>query len=111
MGFTACSQTSTADEPISETGMASYYHNRYHGKATASGELYDKNKMTAAHPNLPFGTVVNVVLLSNPTDTVMVTINDRCAGSKGRIVDLSRVAAEKLGLVRAGLGKVHLFTE
>ena len=90
-----------------EFGMASYYADLYHGKKTASGELYDKTKMTCAHKSLLFGSVVRVTRLDNGK-SVEVRVNDRGPFIKGRIVDLSRVAAEALGIVRIGESKVKL---
>jgi rare lipoprotein A len=90
-----------------ENGSASYYADKFHGRTTANGEKYDKNKMTAAHKKLPFGSVVRVVNL-NTNKSVTVRINDRGPFVKGRIIDLSRVAAEKLGLIQAGVLKVRV---
>lgn len=90
-----------------ENGSASYYADKFHGRTTANGEKYDKNKMTAAHKKLPFGSVVRVVNL-NTGKSVTVRINDRGPFVKGRIIDLSRVAAEKLGLIQAGVLKVRV---
>lgn len=85
-----------------ENGKASYYADKFHGRATASGQKYDKNKMTAAHKTLPFGTVVRVTNTATGK-SVDVTVNDRGPFAKGRIVDVSRAAAEKLGMVQAGV--------
>jgi len=89
-----------------ETGTASYYHNKFHGKKTYSGEVYDKNKMTGAHTTLPMGTMVKVTNLKNDS-TVILKINDRLP-SKKRIIDVSRAGAEQLNFVRDGLAKVQL---
>lgn len=88
-------------------GLASYYHNKFHGKKTASGEVYDKNKLTAAHRTLPFGTMIKVTRLDNK-QSVIVRINDRGPFKKGRIVDLSRKAAKKIDLIKAGIAKVEI---
>lgn len=85
-----------------EKGKASYYADKFHGRATASGQKYDKNKMTAAHKTLPFGTVVRVTNTATGK-SVDVTVNDRGPFAKGRIVDVSRAAAEKLGMIQAGV--------
>lgn len=85
-----------------EKGKASYYADKFHGRATASGQKYDKNKMTAAHKTLPFGTVVRVTNTATGK-SVDVTVNDRGPFVKGRIVDVSRAAAEKLGMIQAGV--------
>lgn len=91
-----------------EYGDASYYADKYHLRSkTASGELYDKYKFTAAHRTLPFGTYLKVQNLDNGK-TVTVRVNDRGPFKKGRIVDLSRAAAEQVGMVRAGLAKVKI---
>lgn len=85
-----------------EKGKASYYADKFHGRATASGQKYDKRKMTAAHKTLPFGTVVRVTNTATGK-SVDVTVNDRGPFAKGRIVDVSRAAAEKLGMIQAGV--------
>ena len=88
-----------------ETGVASYYAPKFEGRKTASGERYDADEMTAAHPTLPFGTRVRVTNLENEK-SVEVRINDRGPFRKGRVIDLSHKAAEKLGIVRRGLARV-----
>jgi rare lipoprotein A len=88
-----------------EEGRASYYGRGFAGRKTASGERYDPNGMTAAHPSLPFGTRIRVTRPGGPSVTVRV--NDRC-GCPGRIVDLSEGAARKLGMIRAGVVTVRL---
>jgi rare lipoprotein A len=90
-----------------ETGMASFYANKHIGKKTASGERYQHNKLTAAHKNLPFGTLVKVTNLSNGK-SVEVRINDRGPYSKGRIIDLSRSAAKKIDMIQDGVTRVKL---
>lgn len=90
-----------------ETGLASYYADKYQGNKTASGELYDRTKMTAAHKTLPFGTRVLVTRLDNNLSTE-VTINDRGPRPKNRVIDLSGLAAEQLDMVGAGLVKVRV---
>lgn len=92
---------------IYETGVASYYGNKLHGRGTASGERYDKNAFTAAHKTLPFGTIVRVTAEWNQK-TVDVRINDRGPYSRGRVIDLSTAAASELGMLRRGLGNVTL---
>lgn len=84
-------------------GKATYYADKYHGRTTASGEKYDKHKLTAAHRTLAFGTKVKVTNLSN-SKSVVVTINDRGPfGKAERIIDLSRAAAEKIDMIQAGV--------
>ncbi len=90
-----------------EMGIASYYANCLNGRATACGELYNTTKLTAAHKTLPFGTIVEVTMLSTGRQ-VIVKINDRGPYSKRRIIDLSYKAAKEIGLVRAGIAKVKL---
>ena len=85
------------------TGVASWYGPNFHGKRTANGERYDMNALTAAHPSLPFGTVVRVRSLVNGR-TVDVRINDRGPHIRRRIIDLSRGAANALGLIDARTG-------
>jgi len=90
-----------------KTGGVSYYSDFLHGRATASGQLYDKNKLTAAHKKLAFGTKVRVTDLHN-NKSVVVTIIDRGPFVKGRIIDLSLAAAKKIDLVRKGVSKIKL---
>lgn len=84
-----------------ETGLASWYGDPYHGRPTASGETYNMNAFTAAHRTLPFSTWVRVTSLENHLFTT-VKINDRGPFIEGRIIDLSRAAAEAIGMVGAG---------
>lgn len=90
-----------------EVGLASYYHDKYHGRQTASGEIFDTHRLTAAHRTLPFGTIVRV---TDPTSnrTVTVRINDRGPFVPGRVIDLSRAAARVLQMEPAGLTKVKV---
>lgn len=90
-----------------QTGTASYYGARHHGKRTASGEPFDQHGLTAAHRQLPFGTRVLVTNLSN-NKSVVVRINDRGPHTRGRLIDLSRQAAELLGMLRSGTAKVRV---
>ena len=97
-----------ADGPAdAETGSASFYQDSLHGNLTANGETYDRNAMTAAHPTLPFGTRIRVTKLRTG-DAVEVRINDRGPFVEGRIVDLSRKAAQELGIVEQGIARVAL---
>lgn len=89
-------------------GEAVYYSDRLHGRKTASGARYNKDAMTAAHRTLPFGTVVRVTNLTNRR-SVQVTINDRGPFSHhSRIIDLSRKAAERIDMIRAGVVPVRI---
>lgn len=90
-----------------QTGKASYYADRFEGQLTASGEKYKHNKLTAAHKTLPFGTVVKVTNLSNEL-TVEVRINDRGPFVEGRVIDLSKSAAEALNMLTQGIADVKL---
>ncbi|WP_061012793.1 septal ring lytic transglycosylase RlpA family protein [Photobacterium leiognathi] len=92
-----------------EIGKASYYADKYQGRKTASGQRYDKNKQTAAHRTLLFGTRVKVTNLAN-NKSVVVTINDRGPYSKGRIIDLSRSAFSAIGNISSGILKVKVET-
>lgn len=89
------------------TGLASYYGRKFHGRRTANGERFDMNAMTAAHRTLPFGTKVRVTNPSNGR-SVVVRINDRGPFVRGRTIDLSRVAAEELGMIARGHARVEL---
>lgn len=94
-----------------QEGMATYYAARLAGHRTANGERYDPAALTAAHPSLPFGTRVRVTRLGassgSSSPSVVVRINDRCAGVK-KIIDLSEAAARRLGMLRAGKVRVRL---
>ncbi len=90
-----------------QTGKASFYADKFEGSPTASGEKYKHAKLTAAHKSLPFGTKVRVTNLAN-NETVEVVINDRGPYVDGRIIDLSKSAAEKLGFVNLGLAEVRV---
>ena len=89
----------------SEVGIASWYGHPYHGRRTSNGEVYDMNKMTAAHLRLPFNTWVRVRNLRNRR-TVDVRITDRGPFIKGRIIDLSRAAAKQIRMIGPGTAKV-----
>ncbi len=91
---------------LTEHGKATYYSDALAGRKTASGERYDPAALTAAHRRLPFGTVVEVTRRDGRR--VTVRINDRGPFAKGRIIDLSRRAAEEIGLVRDGVTEVSL---
>lgn len=90
-----------------QTGKASFYADKFEGSPTASGEKYKHSKLTAAHKTLPFGTKVRVTNLAN-NETVDVVINDRGPYVDGRVIDLSKSAAEKLGFVNQGLAEVKI---
>jgi|GEM_PF-1327146 len=88
-------------------GIASYYAKRFTGRKTTSGQRYQPEKLTAAHPNLPLGTKVRVRNLDNDKE-VTVVINDRCRKKSFPFIDLSRAAAKKLGFFGAGKAKVAI---
>src|SRR5579862_3532080 len=90
-----------------ETGVASWYGIPYNGRRAASGEIFDMEQLTAAHRTLPFETWVEVTNLVNGK-RVEVRINDRGPFVDGRIIDLSRAAAEKIEMVRSGVVRVRL---
>ncbi|MEE4201792.1 septal ring lytic transglycosylase RlpA family protein [Erythrobacter sp.] len=88
-------------------GTASYYGRRFHGRRTANGERFDMRALTAAHKTLPFGSLVRV---TNPRNgrSVTVRINDRGPFTRGREIDLSRAAAEEIGMIARGHGRVEM---
>ena len=90
-----------------ESGLASWYGDPYHGRQTANGEVFDMNLPTAAHRSLPFGTWVEVANLSNAT-RVSVRITDRGPFVHGRIIDLSRAAAKQIDMIGPGTARVRL---
>ena len=90
-----------------KTGVASYYGAKHQGKRTASGERFNKNSLTAAHRQLPFGTRVKVTNLNNDRSCV-VRINDRGPHTRGRLIDLSHEAAERLGMLKSGTARVRV---
>ena len=91
-----------------QTGMASWYGGKFHGRQTASGEKFNKNDLTAAHRTLAFGT--NVVVHSKSTNrSVTVRINDRGPFAKNRIIDLSEAAAGQLGIIQMGEANVEIY--
>lgn len=117
-GFFLVAGDSFADLPRSQTGqdhgksfqqvgVASWYGPGFHGRRTASGERFDQNDLTAAHRHLPLGAEVRVTNLENGR-SITVQINDRGPYVKGRVIDLSKAAARKLGMVQDGVAKVRI---
>ena len=104
MPLVAAAKYSTGD---TLTGVASYYAKRFHGAKTASGQRYNQAAFTAAHKRLPFGTRVRVTQRKTGK-SVVVTINDRGPYVKGRVIDLSRRAAQDLGMLKRGSAKVEI---
>ncbi len=90
-----------------EYGMASYYSDEFHGKKTASGEIYNKYEYTCAHRTLPFGTKIKVTNLENKK-CVIVRVNDRGPQKRERIVDLSYIAAKDIEMIHKGVVKVRI---
>jgi len=84
-------ETSSAVSTMATTGVASYYHNKFNGRKTASGEVFSNNKLTAAHRTYPFGTYLKVTNVVNGK-SVVVKVNDRGPFTKGKELDLSRKA-------------------
>lgn len=97
----------TENFEYSETGIASWYGPNFHGKPTANGEIFDQNMITAAHPTLPLPSAVRVTNLDNGR-TILLRINDRGPFARGRIIDLSRRAAQLLGFEKKGTAKVRV---
>lgn len=90
-----------------EEGLASYYHNRFHGRKSSSGRIHDQDELVAAHRTLPFGTFLRVTNLSN-MKTVIVCVTDRGPRRRGRIIDVSSRAAEILDFKKKGITRVRI---
>jgi rare lipoprotein A len=111
LGILLIASASAAEAKVkpghSQRGIASFYHDKFHGRKTASGQIYNRNIPSAAHKTLPLGTKVKV------TDTktgksIVVKVNDRGPYIGGRIIDLSRSAARQLGILKRGLARVEV---
>ena len=99
---------SSSDKPLlTLEGIASYYADDFHGKLTSNGENFDMNSLTAAHRTFPFGTKIRVINLENGK-TVVVRVNDRGPFKEGRMIDLSRGAAQAIDLIRTGTARIRL---
>jgi rare lipoprotein A len=96
-----------APESGPETGIASWYGPEFDGRRTSDGEVYDKEKLTAAHRSLPFGTYLRVLNLDNGS-SVVVRVNDRGPFAKDRVIDLSEAAARLIGMIPTGTARVSL---
>ena len=107
--LSGCATTTprTADRPVGESGVASFYSDALQGRRTASGERYDRDALTAAHRTLPFGSRVRVTNLDNGR-TVVVRINDRGPYAEKRVIDLSYAAARELRFIDQGTTRVRL---
>ncbi len=90
-----------------ETGIASWYGGYFHGRTAADGSIYNMYKFTAAHKSLPFGSVVKVTNLRN-NNSCIVKITDRGPFIEGRIIDLSKIAAEEIGMLGSGISRVEI---
>ena len=99
---------STSSIRAFQSGVASWYGPGFHGKQTANGERFNQNDLTAAHKTLPFNTIVRVVNLDNGK-SVNVRINDRGPYAKNRIIDLSKEAGDRVGMMSTGTANVRLF--
>lgn len=106
-GVDAPAAPSVPQDIVLGRGSASYYAAKFNGRRTASGERFDNADMTAAHRTLPFGSLVRVTNTANGR-SVVVRINDRGPFTRGRMIDVSRAAADQLGLVARGHGEVEL---
>ena len=107
-----CSESPEADateSAVVQKGKASYYARSFQGKETASGETFNQNELVAAHKTLPFDTRVEVTNLENGKQGT-VRINDRGPFKPGRIIDLSRVAANRIDLLEDGIAPVRIET-
>lgn len=110
--FSAMAERNDSLPPVEERlkiqeGVASYYGRKFHMRKTANGEVYNMEELTAAHKNLPFGTMLKVTNLKNGKE-VWVRINDRLPQSSKRIIDLSKGAAQELDMIRDGIVKVKI---
>ena len=107
LSFFALSSVAASDVDVVQTGYASWYGGHFQGRMTANGETFDTNQLTAAHRTLPFNSIVRVTNVRNER-SVVVRINDRGPFVENRIIDLSRAAADAIGLTAAGVGMVRL---
>ncbi|MDR1031472.1 MAG: septal ring lytic transglycosylase RlpA family protein [Treponema sp.] len=103
--FVCIAQTKPSNDGYRDEGIASYYGDEYNGQNTASGEKYDATKFTAAHPTLPFGTILTVTNTQN-NKQVIVRVNDRGPFKAVRIIDVSKAAAEQLDMLITGTAPV-----
>ena len=101
------SQEETKSAVVKQQGQASWYGSGFHGKATANGETYNQNTMTAASTTLPLGTTAKVTSVETGK-SVTVKVNDRGPYVGNRIMDLSKAAAHKIGIKDKGVGKVKI---
>ncbi|HQW45994.1 MAG TPA: septal ring lytic transglycosylase RlpA family protein [Chitinophagaceae bacterium] len=110
LAFIMCLFSFTNIKKVAENkwnGVASYYHAKFHGRKTATGEVFSNAKMTAANNFLKLGTLVKVTNLTSGK-SVIVKINDRMNANNHRLIDLSQAAAKKIGIVQQGVGNVSI---
>ncbi|KJZ00686.1 septal ring lytic transglycosylase RlpA family protein [Pseudoalteromonas ruthenica] len=105
--LSGCANHLPAEKGAVQQGLASYYHDKYHGRTTASGERFEQTALSAAHRNLPFGSKVKVTNINNGR-SVVVRINDRGPFVSGRIIDLSRRAFTHISNLSAGVIAVEV---
>ncbi|MEK0084012.1 septal ring lytic transglycosylase RlpA family protein [Benzoatithermus flavus] len=103
----AAARPETGQAAFAQVGVASWYGPGFHGRRTASGEPFDQDDLTAAHRDLPLGSEVTVTNLENGR-SIVVQINDRGPYVKGRVIDLSKAAARRLGIIEEGVAKVRI---
>jgi rare lipoprotein A len=103
----AAAAAAAAEAAYREVGIASWYGGRHQGRLTASGEIFDENRLTAAHRKLPLETKARVTNLKNGR-SVEVKVNDRGPYIRGRVIDLSARAAQELGMTQQGLALVRI---
>jgi rare lipoprotein A len=98
-----------ANRPVleSQTGVASYYGDKFEGKKTSFGEIFKKNDLTAAHLKYPYNTILRVINLLN-NKSVILRVNDRKPDFNGRIIDVSYGAAKKLEMIKSGITEVRI---
>jgi rare lipoprotein A len=99
-----------ATAQTAEEGIANFYSDKFQGRKTASGAVYDKNKLTASHKTLPYGTKARITNLENGK-SVVVTVNDRMKPGSPAVIDVTRRAAQDLGFAKAGKAKVKVEVE
>lgn len=107
LGLYSCCCLAGAPARAAQYGLASYYGLEFAGRATASGEIFDPQALTCAHPDLPFGTRLKVTNMKNNKWTI-VRVNDRGPWVRGRIVDLSYAAASRIGMIADGVVRVKI---
>jgi rare lipoprotein A len=100
-------ETGTAPKTQITVGIASWYHDKFHGRKTASGDIFSQQKMTCASNKYPLGTWLRITNMKNGR-TIVVRVNDRMSPRVKRTVDLSKIAAQKIGIEKSGLGKVSI---